>query len=167
MLKLELKLLLDRNKHLEKTLKQRCKRKWKTFTDRVNYGYFNPKDMTELHKTGENIEKLNQQKVTANAESLEWLERKRTYAAVPSKVVIINSKPKNTNKDKIIEPNICKAIYSLRGYNKIINSSGASNCNVNLKSDNLKSVSALDEELVNILASLGKTEINISYINDF
>ena len=36
--KAEVKLLLERNKHLEKTLKQHLKKKWKTFTDCVDYG---------------------------------------------------------------------------------------------------------------------------------
>ena len=39
--------LLDRNKHLEKTLEQRRKKKWKKLTDRVNFGYFKPKDLTD------------------------------------------------------------------------------------------------------------------------
>ena len=52
------KWLLDRNKYLEKTLQQRCKKKWKKFTDRVDYGYFQPRDMTQLQKTGGIIEEL-------------------------------------------------------------------------------------------------------------
>ena len=45
-----------------------------------------------------------------------------------------------------------------------INGSCESNCNVSLKSDNV--LSAYDEDLVNILANLGETEINISRINE-
>ena len=44
-----------------------------------------------------------------------------------------------------------------------INGSRESNCNVSLESDVL---SANDEDLVNILANLGETEINISHINE-
>ena len=45
-----------------------------------------------------------------------------------------------------------------------INSSRESNSNVSLESDNV--LSANDEDLVNILANLGETEINISHINE-
>ena len=45
-----------------------------------------------------------------------------------------------------------------------INGSRESNCNVSLESDNV--LSANDEDLVNILANLGETEINISHINE-
>ena len=45
-----------------------------------------------------------------------------------------------------------------------INGLHKSNCNVNLRSDNV--LYANDEDLVNILASLGETEINISHINE-
>ena len=45
-----------------------------------------------------------------------------------------------------------------------INGSRESNFNVNLESDNV--LSANDEDLVNILANLGETEINISHINE-
>ena len=45
-----------------------------------------------------------------------------------------------------------------------INDSREINCNVNLKSDNV--LSAKDGDLVNILANLGETEINISHINE-
>ena len=45
-----------------------------------------------------------------------------------------------------------------------INGSRESNCNVNLKSYNV--LSANDQDLVNILVSLGETEINISHINE-
>ena len=111
------------------------------------------------------------------------MERKRTYAEVTN-TVITNSKPKNTDKDKIMESNVCKTNYSLCGDNKIergenihfaienkmsdgknneftpereqkvegkvfviqyINGSCESNCNVNLKSDNV--LSANDEDL--------------------
>ena len=56
----EAKRLLDRNKHLEKKLEQRRKKKWKKFTNRVDYGYFQRKDMIRLQKTGGIIEELNQ-----------------------------------------------------------------------------------------------------------
>ena len=157
--------------------------------------------MTQLQKTGGIVVVLNQEKVTVNVESLEGVERKRTYAEVLSKVVTnrvaTNSKLKNIDKDKIMGQNICKASYSLCGYNKIengdfaienkmsdrknneftpereqkvegrlfvskyISGSRESNCNVNLKSDNV--LSANDEDLVYILANLGENEINISY----
>ena len=42
--------------------------------------------------------------------------------------------------------------------------SRVSNCSLDLKSDNV--LSADDEDLVNILANLGETEINISHINE-
>ena len=45
-----------------------------------------------------------------------------------------------------------------------ISGSPQSNCNVNLKSDN--AFNANDEDLVNILANLGETEINISHVNE-
>ena len=45
-----------------------------------------------------------------------------------------------------------------------MNCSRVSNCNVNLKSDHL--LSGNDEDLVNILASLGETAFNISHINE-
>ena len=45
-----------------------------------------------------------------------------------------------------------------------VNDSRVSNCNVNLKSDNV--LSANEEDLVNILAKLGETEINICHINE-
>ena len=44
------------------------------------------------------------------------------------------------------------------------NCSRVSNCNVNLKLDNVLCV--IDEDLVNFLANLGKTEINTSHINE-
>ena len=122
---------------------------------------------------------------------------------VVTNTVGTHSKPKNTDKNKIIEPNVSKANCSLRGGNKIeggenihfetenkmsdeekneftpereqkvegkvfasqhMNSSRASNCNLDLKSDNV--LSANDEDLVNILVNLGETEINISHINE-
>lgn len=56
-------------------------------------------------------------------ETLERVERKKTYAKGSSKVVKntieTNSKLKNTDKDKIIKPNVCKANYNLCGHNKI------------------------------------------------
>ena len=48
--------------------------------------------------------------------------------------------------------------------NQYINSSLESNCNVNLKSDNV--LSANDEDIVNILVHLKETEINISHVNE-
>ena len=78
--KAEAKQLLDRNKHLEKTLEQRCKKKWKKFTDRVDYRYFKPRDMTQLQKTGGITEELHQEKVTVDVESIKGVEKKRTYA---------------------------------------------------------------------------------------
>ena len=45
----------------------------------------------------------------------------------------------------------------------LVKGSRESNCNVSLESDNV--LSANNEDLVNILASLGETEINISHIN--
>ena len=66
---------------------------------------------------------MNQEKVTVNVVSLEGVERKGIYAEVLSKVVtntvVTNSRPKNTDRDKIIEPNVCKANYSFCGDNKI------------------------------------------------
>ena len=56
-------------------------------------------------------------------ETLERVERKKTYAKGSSKVVKntieTNSKLKNTDKDKIIKPNVCKANYNVCGHNKI------------------------------------------------
>ena len=45
-----------------------------------------------------------------------------------------------------------------------INGSRESNCNVNLKSDNVSSANY--EDLVNILTNLDETEINVSHINE-
>ena len=115
----EAKRLLDRNKYLEKTLEQRRKKKWKKFIDRVDYGYFKPKDVTQLQKTGGITEKLDQEKATVDVESIKGVERKTTYAEVLSKVVGTNSNPKNTDKNKIMETNISKASSSLRRNNKI------------------------------------------------
>ena len=115
------KCLLYRIKHLEKTLEQRRKKKWKKFSNHVDYGYFQSNDMAQLQTTGGIIEELNQEKITVNVDSLEGVEGETAYAKVPSKVdtnsVVTNSKPKNTNKDKIMEPNICKANFSLCGDN--------------------------------------------------
>ena len=100
----EAKRLLDRNKHLERTLEQRRKKKWKKFTNRVDYGYFKPNNLTQRQKIGGINEELNQEKVTLNLVSLEGVERKRTYAEVLSKVVtktvVTNLRPKNTDRDK-------------------------------------------------------------------
>ena len=119
----ETKRLLDRNKHLERTLEQRRKKKWKKFTDCVNHGYFKPKDLTQRQKIGGINKELNQEKVTVNVVSLEGVESKRTYAEVLSKVVtktvVTNSRLKNIDRDKIMEPNVCKANYSFCGDNKI------------------------------------------------
>ena len=152
-------------------------------------------------------EELNQEKVTVNVVSLEGVERKRTYAEALSKVVtntvVTNSRPKNSDRDKIMEPNVCKANASFCGDNKIeggknihfaienkmsdgkndefipereqkaegkvfvsqyINGSRESNCNVSSEPGNV--LSAHDEDLVNILANLGETEINNSHINE-
>ena len=121
--KVEAKRLLDRNKHLEKTLEQRRKNKWKKFTDRVDYGYFKPRDMTQLQETGGITEELDQKEVTVDADSIKGVERKRTYAEVLSKVVTntvgTKSNPKNTDKNKIMGKNISKASCTLRGDNKI------------------------------------------------
>ena len=70
----EVKWLLERNEHLEKTLEQHRKKKWKTFTDRVDYGYFKPRDMTQLQKTGKIIEELDQVKVTGDVDSIEGVK---------------------------------------------------------------------------------------------
>ena len=53
----------------------------------VDYGYYKPRDMTQLQKTGGIVEELDQEKVRVNVESLEWVGRKRTYVKVLSKVV--------------------------------------------------------------------------------
>ena len=173
----------------------------------MDCGYFKPRDMTQLQKTGGITEELDQEKVAVDVESTKGVERKRTYAEVLSKVVTntvgTNSNPKNTDKNKIMETNVSKDSCSLRGDNKIecgknihfaienkmsdgkkneftpervqnveskvfvnqhINGSCECNCNVRLKSDNV--LSPNDEDLVNTLANLGETEINISRINE-
>ena len=53
----------------------------------VDYGYYKPRDMTQLQKTGGIVEELDQEKVRVNVESLEWVGRKRTCVKVLSKVV--------------------------------------------------------------------------------
>ena len=77
--------------------------------------------MTRLQKTGGIIEELDQEKVTFDVKSIKRVERKRTYAELLSKVVSntvgTNSKPKNTDKKKTMEPNFSKANCSLRGEN--------------------------------------------------
>ena len=69
------------------------------------------------------IEKLNQKKLTVNVESLEGLEKRRTFGEVLTKVVtntvITNSKMKNTDEEKSMERNVYKANYSLRSDNEI------------------------------------------------
>ena len=121
--KSEAKRLLDRNKYLEKTLEQPCKKKWKKFTNRVDNEYLKPRDMTQLRTTGGIIEELDQEKVTVDVESIEGVERKVTYVEVLSKVVTntvgTKLKPKNTNKNKIMETNVSKAKCNLRGDNEI------------------------------------------------
>ena len=78
----------------------------------MNYGHFKSKryDSTTKQKTGGITEELNQEKVTVNVESIVGVERKITYVEVLSKIVtntvVTNSKPKNTDKDKIMEPNV-------------------------------------------------------------
>ena len=117
----EAKGLLCRNKHLEKTLEQLHKKKWKKFTNHVDYGYFKSKDMTQLQTTRGIIEELNWEKITVNVEPLEGVERKTVYAKVLSKVVTnieaTNSRPNNTKKDKIKKQNVCKANSSFCGDN--------------------------------------------------
>ena len=61
---MEAKRLLDRNKHLEKTLEKCRKKKWKKFLYWVDYEFFKPRDMTQLQKTDEVIEELNLEKAT-------------------------------------------------------------------------------------------------------
>ena len=59
----------------------------------------------------------NTEKVTIDAESIEGVETKRRYVEVLSKVVTNtvgkNSKLKNTDKNKIVEPNVSKVNCSL------------------------------------------------------
>ena len=89
----------------------------------MNYGYFKPKDLTQRQKIGGINEELNQEKFTVNVVSLEKVERKRAYAEVLLKVVtktvVTNSRPRNTDRDKIMETNVCKANYNFCGDNKI------------------------------------------------
>ena len=117
----EAKGLLCRNKHLEKTLEQRDKKKWKKFTNHMDYWYFKSKDITQLQTIRGIIEELNWEKITVNVKFLEGVERKTVYAKVLSKVVTnieaTNSRPKNTNKDKIKKQIVCKANSSFCGDN--------------------------------------------------
>ena len=120
----EAKRLLDRNKHLEKILEQCRKKKWKKFTNRVDYGYFKPKDLSQLQKTGEIIEELNQEMVKVDIETLRKVGKKETICrnAIKSSyknTVETNSKPKSTDKNEIMEPVVSKANNSLCGDNKI------------------------------------------------
>ena len=46
------------------------------FTDRVDYGYFKPRDMTQLQKTDAIIEELDEEKVEVDVESTEGVEKK-------------------------------------------------------------------------------------------
>ena len=59
----------------------------KKFPDCGNYGQFKPKDITQLLKNGGITGELDQEKVTVDIESIEGVERKRTYAEVLSKIV--------------------------------------------------------------------------------
>ena len=65
----------------------------------------------------------NTEKVTIDVESIEGVETKGRYAEVLWKVVTNtvgkNSKLKNTDKNKIMEPNVSKVNCSLCGDNKI------------------------------------------------
>ena len=78
--------------------------------------------MTQLQKTGGIIEELDEEKVEVDVESKEGVGKKKTYVEVLLKVVTntvgTHSKPKNTDKYKIMEP-LIKANCSLRGYNEI------------------------------------------------
>ena len=115
------KRLLDRNK--QKTLEQRREKKWKKFTDRVDYGYFKARDMTQLQMTGQILEELVEEKAKIDVGSIEGVEKKRTYTEVLLKVVTntieTNSKPKNTDKYKIMEPNILRPIAVFVGTIKL------------------------------------------------
>ena len=115
------KRLLDRNK--QKTLEQRREKKWKKFTDRVDHGYFKARDMTQLQMTGQILEELVEEKAKIDVGSIEGIEKKRTYTEVLLKVVTntieTNSKPKNTDKYKIMEPNILRPIAVFVGTIKL------------------------------------------------
>ena len=105
------KRLLDRNK--QKTLEQRREKKWKKFTDRVDHGYFKARDMTQLQMTGQILEELVEEKAKIDVGSIERVEKKRTYT------IETNSKPKNTDKYKIMEPNILRPIAVFVGTIKL------------------------------------------------
>ena len=115
------KRLLDRNK--QKTLEQRREKKWKKFTDRVDYGYFKARDMTQLQMTGQILEELIEEKAKIDVGSIEGVEKKRTYTEVLLKVIRntieTNSKRKNTDKYKIMEPNILRPIAVFVGTIKL------------------------------------------------
>ena len=87
----------------------------------MDYGYFKSKDITQLQTIRGIIEELNWEKITVNVKFLEGVERKTVYAKVLSKVVTnleaTNSRPKNTNKDKIKKQIVCKANSSFCGDN--------------------------------------------------
>ena len=61
-----------------------------------------------------------------------------------------------TEKERMVKGNVFISQH--------INGSRETNCNVNLKSDNV--VSTNDGNLVNVLANLGETEINISHVSE-
>ena len=69
------------------------------------------------------FEELDEEKNEVDVESIEGVEKKKTYAEVLSKVVTntieTHSKPKNIDKNKIMEPNVSRVNCSLRGDNKI------------------------------------------------
>ena len=67
-------------------------------------------------------------------------------------------------KKKEIKPERVLKVEGKVFVSQHINGARKSNCNVKSKSDNV--LSANDEDLMNILANLGETEINISCINE-
>ena len=105
------------------TLEQRREKKWKKFTDSVDYGYFKPRDMTQLQMTDQILEELVEEKAKIDVGSIEGVEKKRTYTEVLLKVVTntigTNSKPKNTDKYKIMESNILRPIAVFVGTIKL------------------------------------------------
>ena len=105
------------------TLEQRREKKWKKFTDRVDYGYFKPRAMTQLQMTDQILEELVEEKAKIDVGSIEGVEKKRTYTEVLLKVVTntigTNSKPKNTDKYKIMKSNILRPIAVFVGTIKL------------------------------------------------
>ena len=67
-------------------------------------------------------------------------------------------------KKKEIKPERIQKVEGKVFISQHIIGSHKSNCNVSLMSDNV--LSANDEDLLNILANLGDTDINISHINE-